>query len=61
MTIVNIQRRLKRAIYQLPIMAPYRANRAEKLSRRFRDHPLGSALPAEMASSVGVGNPTNAA
>jgi FkbM family methyltransferase len=34
-------RRIKRAIYQLPIMAPYRDYRSDRLSQRFRDHPLG--------------------
>jgi FkbM family methyltransferase len=40
-TIVTLKRKLKRAIYQLPVMAPYRARRADRLSQRFRDHPLG--------------------
>ncbi len=34
-------RRLKRAVYQWPIMAPWRVRRAERLSQRFRPHPLG--------------------
>lgn len=38
---MTIKRRIKRAIYQLPIMAPYRVRRADRLSQRFRDHPLG--------------------
>lgn len=37
-------RRVKRMIYQLPIMAPYRERRTDRLSRRFRDHPLGFAF-----------------
>jgi hypothetical protein len=41
MTIVTIRRRLNRAIYQLLVTAHYGAHRAEKLLRRFRDHPLG--------------------
>lgn len=38
---MTLKRKLKRAIYQLPIMAPYRDHRARRLSQRFRDHPLG--------------------
>lgn len=34
-------RHLKRYVYQWPVMAPWRARRAERLSQRFRDHPLG--------------------
>lgn len=34
-------RQLKRFVYQLPAMAPWRARRAERLSQRFRDHALG--------------------
>lgn len=38
---MRLRRRLKRAIYQLPIMAPYRERRTDRLSRQYRDHPLG--------------------
>jgi FkbM family methyltransferase len=34
-------RQVKRAIYQLPVMAPYRDYRTSRLAQRFRHHPLG--------------------
>lgn len=39
--LARLKRRVKRAIYQLPVMAPYRSIRADRLSQRFRPHPLG--------------------
>ncbi|WP_177198466.1 hypothetical protein [Novosphingobium sp. CF614] len=46
---MTLHRRLKRAIYQLPVMAPYRARRTDRLSRRFRG--ARRLLPRELGTT----------